>query len=74
VTVPRLNPLIKRARRVGVQVIWMREVRPEAMMLGAQKVLYETGEEHWLIREDGDGIDWYEGVLRTAAWHQGNAG
>jgi len=52
----------------------MREVRPEAMMLGAQKVLYETGEEHWLIREDGDGIDWYEGVLLTAAWHQGNAG
>ena len=63
-TVPALNAFIQTARREGVFVVWVREVRPENRMLPAHKAIHGVGDARWLIREDGDGIDWYKGMIK----------
>lgn len=57
--VPRLNKLIQDCRDNGVLVVWVREVFADSKLLPNQKALWGAGDDIWLIREDGEGIDWY---------------
>jgi nicotinamidase-related amidase len=60
--VPRLNAFIETCRKADVPVIWVREIFADDKMHANQKALWGSGDEIWLIREDGKGIDWYEGM------------
>jgi ureidoacrylate peracid hydrolase len=61
--VPRLNALIERCRDAGVLVVWVREIFADDKMRPNQKALWGAGDDIWLIREDGHGIDWYEEMI-----------
>jgi ureidoacrylate peracid hydrolase len=61
--VPRLNAFVEECRAAGVFVVWVREVFADSRMHPNQKALWGAGDDIWLIREDGDGIDWYEDVV-----------
>lgn len=61
--VPRLNAFIERCRAAGVLVVWVREIFSDAKMRPNQKALWGGGDDIWLIREDGPGIDWYEEMI-----------
>ena len=61
--VPRLNALIQRCREAGVLVVWVREIFADDKMRPNQKALWGAGDDIWLIREDGHGIDWYEEMI-----------
>jgi nicotinamidase-related amidase len=61
--VPRLNAFIEECRRTGVFVVWVREIFSDRKMHPNQKALWGGGDDTWLIREDGNGIDWYEGII-----------
>jgi nicotinamidase-related amidase len=61
--VPRLNAFIEECRRTGVLVVWVREVFSDEKMRPNQKALWGAGDDIWLIREDGPGVDWYEDVI-----------
>lgn len=61
--VPRLNALIERCRAEGVLVVWVREIFSDRKMHPNQKALWGAGEDIWLIREDGPGIDFYEDMI-----------
>lgn len=65
--VPRLNELIETCREQGVLVVWIREIFSDAKMHANQKALWGGGDDIWLIREDGHGIDWYEGMTAPKA-------
>jgi nicotinamidase-related amidase len=65
--VPRLNELIRACRERGVPVVWVREIFADRKMHPNQKALWGAGEDIWLIREDGPGIDWYEGMIEPLA-------
>lgn len=58
--VPALNALIHACREASIPVVWVREVFADSKMLPNQKRLWGSGDDIWLIREDGTGIDWYE--------------
>jgi nicotinamidase-related amidase len=60
--VPRLNAFIETCRKADVPVIWVREIFADDKMHANQKALWGSGDDIWLIREDGKGIDWYEGM------------
>lgn len=62
-SVPALNAFIERCREAGVFVVWVREVFADRKMLPNQKALWGGGDDIWLIREDGTGIDWYEDMI-----------
>lgn len=61
--VPRLNKFIEACREAGVFVVWVREIFSDKRMHSNQKALWGAGDDIWLIREDGKGIDWYEGMI-----------
>ncbi|MBN9051746.1 MAG: cysteine hydrolase [Rhizobiales bacterium] len=61
--VPRLNAMIEDCRKAGVLVVWVREIFADSKMHPNQKALWGAGDDIWLIREDGKGIDWYEGMI-----------
>jgi ureidoacrylate peracid hydrolase len=61
--VPRLNAFIDECRRAGVFVVWVREIFSDRKMHPNQKALWGAGDDIWLIREDGEGIDWYEDIV-----------
>lgn len=61
--VPRLNAFIEGCRRAGVLVVWVREIFANDKMRASHKALWGSGDDIWLIREDGEGIDWYEGMI-----------
>jgi ureidoacrylate peracid hydrolase len=61
--VPRLNALIERCRAEGVPVIWVREIFSDQKMRPNQKALWGGGDDIWLIREGGNGIEWYENMI-----------
>jgi nicotinamidase-related amidase len=61
--VPRLNAFIEACREKGVPVIWVREIFADQKMRPNQKALWGGGDDIWLIREGGEGIDWYEGMI-----------
>jgi len=61
--VPRLNDLIGRCRAAGIRVVWIREIFADSKMLPSHKELWGSGDDIWLIREDGHGIDWYAGMI-----------
>ena len=61
--VPRLNTLIEACREAGVFVVWVREIFSDKRMHNNQKALWGGGDDIWLIREDGKGIEWYEGMI-----------
>ena len=61
--VPRLNRFVTAARSSGVPVVWVREVFSPSRMLPNAKVLNGDGDDLVLIREGGDGIDWYGDVI-----------
>jgi nicotinamidase-related amidase len=61
--VPRLNAFIEECRRAGVFVVWVREIFSDRKMHPNQKALWGGGDDIWLIREDGEGIDWYEEII-----------
>jgi ureidoacrylate peracid hydrolase len=63
-TVPHLNSFIEKCREAGVLVVWVREIFSDDKMHANQKALWGGGEDIWLIREDGKGIDWYEGMIK----------
>lgn len=62
-SVPALNAFIERCREAGVFVVWVREIFADRKMLPNQKALWGGGDDIWLIREDGAGIDWYEDMI-----------
>lgn len=62
--VPRLNSFIKDCREAGVLVVWVREIFSDDKMHLNQKALWGSGDDIWLIREDGKGIDWYDGMIK----------
>ncbi|MVT64495.1 isochorismatase family protein [Bradyrhizobium pachyrhizi] len=64
--VPKLNALIEACRAAGVMVVWVREVFSDDKMHPNQKALWGSGDDIWLIREDGDGIAWYDGMIAPA--------
>lgn len=61
--VPRLNAFIETCRKAGVLVVWVREVFSDNKMRPNQKALWGGGDDIWLIREGGKGVDWYEGMI-----------
>lgn len=61
--VPRLNAFIEACRRAGMLVVWVREIFSDHKMHPNQKALWGAGEDIWLIREDGAGIEWYDGMI-----------
>lgn len=61
--VPRLNELIETCRTTGVAVVWVREIFADDKMLPNQKAIWGAGDDIWLIREDGHGIDWYDQMI-----------
>lgn len=61
--VPRLNAFIETCREAGVLVVWVREVFSDQKMRASHKALWGAGDDIWLIREDGPGIDWYAGMV-----------
>jgi len=65
--VPRLNAFIEECRRAGVMIVWVREVFSDDKMHPNQKALWGAGKDIWIIREDGHGIDWYEGMIKPRA-------
>ncbi len=65
--VPRLNAFIETCRKTGVPVIWVREIFTDDKMHPNQKALWGSGQDIWLIREDGKGIDWYDGMTKPKA-------
>ena len=65
--VPRLNALIEECRKSGVLVVWVREVFADSKMHPNQKALWGGGDDIWLIREGGKGVDWYEGMIAPKA-------
>ncbi len=66
-SVPALNAFIERCREAGVFVVWVREIFADRKMLPNQKALWGGGDDIWLIREDGTGIDWYEEMIPPLA-------
>jgi nicotinamidase-related amidase len=64
--VPPLNSFIEACRKRGVLVVWIREIFSDDKMHPNQKALWGGGDDIWLIREDGAGIDWYEGMIKPA--------
>jgi nicotinamidase-related amidase len=60
--VPALNAFLTAARRAGVPVVWVREIFAPSRMLPNSRVINGDGDDLVLIREGGDGIDWYSGV------------
>lgn len=62
--VPQLNSFIEACRKSGVLVVWVREIFSDDKMHPNQKALWGGGDDIWLIREDGTGIDWYEGMIK----------
>lgn len=65
--VPRLNTFIEKCRDAGVLIVWVREIFSDDRMHPNQKALWGSGKDIWLIREDGNGIDWYEGMIKPKA-------
>jgi len=61
--VPPLNAFIEECRSRGVLVVWVREIFADDKMHPNQKALWGGGDDIWLIREGGKGIDWYEGMI-----------
>jgi ureidoacrylate peracid hydrolase len=61
--VPRLNAFIETCRKAGVMVVWVREIFSDDKMRPNQKALWGGGDDIWLIREGGKGVDWYEGMI-----------
>jgi ureidoacrylate peracid hydrolase len=61
--VPRLNAFIEECRGAGVLVVWVREIFSDRKMHPNQKALWGAGDDIWLIREDGPGIDFYEDII-----------
>ena len=61
--VPRLNDFIETCRKAGVLVVWVREIFSDNKMRPNQKALWGGGDDIWLIREGGRGIDWYDGMI-----------
>lgn len=61
--VPRLNDFIEACRSAGVLVVWVREIFADDKMRPNQKALWGGGDDIWLIREDGHGIDWYDRMI-----------
>lgn len=61
--VPRLNEFIESCRGAGVLVVWVREIFSDSKMRPNQKALWGGGEDIWLIREDGEGIEWYDQMI-----------
>lgn len=57
--VPRLNAFVEACREAGVPVVWVREIFADDKMRASHKALWGAGDEIWLIREGGRGIDWY---------------
>jgi nicotinamidase-related amidase len=53
--VPPLNSFIQRCRDNNVLVIWVREIFSDDKMHPNQKALWGSGDDIWLIREDGRG-------------------
>jgi ureidoacrylate peracid hydrolase len=64
--VPRLNAFIESCRSAGVLVVWVREIFADSKMRPNQKALWGGGDDIWLIREDGPGIEWYERMISPA--------
>jgi ureidoacrylate peracid hydrolase len=64
--IPRLNDVIRTARRSGVPVVWVREVFSPARMHDNQRLIHGDERTLRLIREGSDGVDWYEGVVPPA--------
>jgi ureidoacrylate peracid hydrolase len=62
--VPRLNRLIESCREAGVLVVWVREIFSDERMLPNQKALWGAGDDIWLIREGGPGIEWHSDMVR----------
>lgn len=62
--VPPLNAFIETCRKQGVLIVWVREIFADSKMHPNQKALWGGGDDIWLIREDGNGIDWYEGMVK----------
>lgn len=62
--VPRLNSFIESCRNNSVLIVWVREIFSDDKMHLNQKALWGGGDDIWLIREDGKGIDWYEGMIK----------
>ena len=65
--VPRLNALIEKCREKGILVVWIKEIFSDAKMHANQKALWGGGDDIWLIREGGKGIEWYEGMIAPKA-------
>jgi ureidoacrylate peracid hydrolase len=61
--VPRLNALIEACRQTDLLVVWVREVFADDKMRASHKKLWGAGDDIWLIREDGEGIDWYSEMI-----------
>jgi hypothetical protein len=53
--VPPVNSFIQRCRDNNVLVIWVREIFSDDKMHPNQKALWGSGDDIWLIREDGRG-------------------
>jgi ureidoacrylate peracid hydrolase len=62
--VKRMNPFIEKARQVGLPIVWVRTVAVDDKMRPSQKVIKGEGDEVVIVREDGDGKNWYSEVIK----------
>lgn len=62
--VPHLNSLVHAAREASLPVVWVRQILSDRRMLPNQKALFGSGDDIWIIREDGDGINWYDELTK----------
>ncbi len=60
-TVPILNSFITEARKYGLYIVWLKEVCSPDRVLPNYRAIY--GDDLNLVREGGDGIDFYDKVI-----------
>jgi len=60
--VPRLNSFIEQCRKVGVLVVWVKEIFAKNKMLPPIMDKW-GGVDDWIIKEGGPGIEWYTEMI-----------
>jgi ureidoacrylate peracid hydrolase len=61
--VPKLNKFIEECRKAGVFVVWVNEIFADSKMLPNQKAIWGGGDDIWLIKENGPGVEWYKDMV-----------
>lgn len=62
-TVPNLNIFIKKARQIGLFIVWLKEICSLDRLLPNYKAIHGDNNELKLVREGSDGIEFYDKVV-----------